>query len=294
MIDEEVFYVAVSLFTFLKTNEKKILCEKFSNIEELFNLNIKDVSFLIGRNLRTKESLGEALKLKLERAVKIMQRYKINFSHLYADDFPTALKSIPNAPFAIFYRGEKLTDRRKIAIVGTRQVSGKGKQFAFNIAREFSEKDFVVTSGMALGVDSFAHKAALSVNAPTIAVLACSVENLYPRINIPLARKIINAGGSIVSEYPPETEALKFRFLERNRIIAGLSEATIVIEAPQGSGALSTAEHTRSQGKHVFVLEQLLDDKQNEGAKMLDAKVIKTADEIIDCIKNKVEENLLF
>lgn len=287
MTEREIFYLTISLFTFLNTNEKKILCKNFSQCDELFRFNIKDLSILLGRSIRTKEKLGEALKVKLDRSLKIIERYHIHFSSCFDTDFPRALKKIPEAPFAIFSRGTKLTNAKKIAIVGTRSPSGKGKQLAFDVAREFTEKGYTVTSGMALGIDSFAHKAAISINAATIAVLACSVENLYPRINIPLARKIVNAGGSIVSEYPPETEALKFRFLERNRIVSGLSEGTVVIEAPQGSGALSTAAHASAQGKQVFVFEQMLESPQNAGVQNLQAEVVKTVDEVIDIINNK-------
>lgn len=295
MTEKEIFYLTVSLLTFLKTHEKKIICKNFSRVDDVFKLDLKDISLVVGRNLRTKKIIGEGLKRKLERAIKIIERYKINLTSCYDSDYPSALKEIANPPFIIFSRGQKLTNTKKIAIVGTRLPTGMGKQLAFNVAKDFAEKNFIVTSGMAMGIDAFAHKGAVSVNKNTIAVLACSVENLYPRSNVGLARKIIYAGGSIVSEYPPGTEPLKFRFLERNRIVSALSEGTIVIEAPQKSGALSTAEHASVQGKPVFVFEQLLNSPQNEGAKNLDAIVVRSVDEVVDYIKNKsTMNNLLF
>lgn len=295
MTDKEIFYLTISFLSFLKTSEKKILCKKFSRIEDVFKLSLKDLSFLIGRSLRAKEILGDKLKLKLEKAIKIIERYKIDLTCYFDPDYPENLKQILQPPFVIFSRGKKLTNAKKICIVGTRFPTGKAKQFAFDVAKSFAEKDFVVTSGMAMGIDSFAHKGAISVDKSTVAVLACSVENLYPRTNIGLASKIVNAGGSIISEYPPETPPLKFRFLERNRIISALSECTIVMEAPEGSGALYTAEYAQAQNKITFIFEQLLLSPKNNGAKKLNAKIVNSVDKIIDFLKNtKYKNDLLF
>lgn len=301
MTERKVFELAVSLFTFLNLAEKKKLCKNFSLVNELFDLNLKDLSLLVGRSLRVKNFTGDKLKLKLERALRIIENYKINLISIFDDDYPKSLNEIEEQPFVIFYRGEKINDQRRIAIVGTREPTGKGMQFAFDIAKDLSEKNIVIVSGMAIGIDAFAHKGAVTANAPTIAVLPCGVENLYPMSNVGLARKIIDAGGTILSEYPPETTPLKFRFLERNRIISGLSEGTIVIEAPKKSGALSTAEHSRVQGRAVFVFEEMLNSKRNEGGRNLNAHIVNSSDDVIEVLnnqcfysRNKIIEKSLF
>lgn len=294
MTERKIFELTISLLTFLKTREKKNLAEQFSRADDIFNLNIKDVSLLIGRSIKVKDFKFENLKAKLERSVRIIENYKIELTSVFDSDYPYLLREIAEPPFMIFSRGKKLNEQHKIAIVGTRRPTGKGMQFAFDSAKTCAEKNYAVVSGLALGVDAFAHKGAVSVNAPTIAVLPCAVENLYPRANVGLARKIIDAGGSIISEYPPETTALKFRFLERNRIVSGISDGTVVIEAPEKSGALSTAAHTRTQGKPLFMFEQLLDSVQNEGGRALSACTVKTVDEIIDVLQDTVMDKKQF
>ena len=290
MTEQKIFELTVSLLSFLKTHEKKKLVRKFSCSEEIFNLNIKDISLLVERSIKVKDFSFEDLKIKLERCIKIIESYKIEFTSVFDKDYPAMLRDIAEPPFIIFVRGKKISDENKIAIVGTRRPTGMGMQVTFDIAKSFAEKKYTIVSGLAIGVDTFAHKGAVSVNAPTVAVLPCSVENLYPRANANLARRIIDAGGSIVSEYPPETSALKFRFLERNRIISGLSDATVVTEAPKESGALSTARHACKQGKPLFVFAQLFDSIQNEGGKNLDANVVSSADDVITMLKNKTME----
>lgn len=291
MTDRKVFELAISLFTFLNLSEKKKLCKNFSELNELFNLNLKDLSFLIGRSLRVKNFTGDKLKIKLEKALRIMENYKINLISVFDNDYPKSLNEIDEQPFAIFSRGEKINEQRRIAIVGTREPTGKGMQFAFDMAKELSEKNIVIVSGMAIGIDAFAHKGAVTANAKTIAVLPCGVENLYPMSNIALARKIVDRGGTILSEYPPETMPLKFRFLERNRIISALSEGTIIIEAPKKSGALSTAEHARTQGRPIFVFEEMLNSNRNEGGRNLNAHIVNSSDEVLEVLNNECLHN---
>ncbi len=168
--------------------------------------------------------------------------------------YPFLLKEISCPPLQINVLG-KLPEEKKprIAVVGTRKATSEGRTFAREISRQLSELGAVIVSGLAMGIDAAAHEGALAGKSETVAVLACGIDSIYPKQNENLAKQIIGAGGAIISEYPIGTPALPNRFLERNRIVSGLSIATIVIEAPIDSGALVTARLAAEQGREVFV-----------------------------------------
>jgi len=171
-------------------------------------------------------------------------------------NYPKSLKKISAVPETLYFRGKLLENERYFAIVGTRRCSDYGKEIAFSFAKELTKAGFVIVSGMARGIDSFAHKGALSVNGRTIAVLGTGLneEVIYPRENLGLAKEIIAKGGCLISEYAPEISGSRFTFPQRNRIISGLSLGILVVEAKFGSGSLITARHAIKQGKKIFAI----------------------------------------
>jgi DNA processing protein len=179
--------------------------------------------------------------------------------------FPSLLKEIPWPPFGIYVLGgfsktadffpqKKYWDNPAIAIVGTRKATENGKATAKYFSEELSRAGFEIVSGLAFGIDAAAHEGALKGGSRTIAVLGNGLDRFYPRANENLARKIIDQGGIIISEYPPGAISLPHHFLERNRIISGLSKGVLVIEAPKESGALVTARFAIEQNREVFVV----------------------------------------
>lgn len=162
--------------------------------------------------------------------------------------------SIANKPKALYYIG-KLPEERlpTVAIVGTRKPSAYGKEVAHRIAYDLARQGIVVVSGLALGIDSIAHRAALEAGGITLAVLGNSLDLIYPRSHNELANEITQRG-AILSEYEPPTSPRGYRFLERNRIVSGLSDAVIVIEAASRSGTLNTASHALEQGRELFAV----------------------------------------
>jgi DNA processing protein len=162
---------------------------------------------------------------------------------------------IPTPPEIIFFNGVLPAERvPTVAIVGTRKPTAYGKEVAHQLAFELAKKGVVIVSGLALGTDAIAHRAALEANGTTLAVLANSVDTIYPRNHAALAEAIIANGGAILSEYEPPTSARSYQFLARNRIVSGLSDAIIIVEAAARSGTLSTAMHALEQGKDLFVV----------------------------------------
>ena len=158
---------------------------------------------------------------------------------------------------------------------------------ASTLSFDLAKRGVVVISGLALGIDSIAHKAALEANGTTIAVLANSVDKVYPRTNQDLADKIISGGGAILSEYEPPTDARDYQFLARNRIVSGLSDAVIVIEAAARSGTLATVTHALEQGKEVFVVPGNITSPLSAGCNALlkqGARIVTCAEDILEVV----------
>ncbi|MEY4731189.1 MAG: hypothetical protein RL681_135 [Candidatus Parcubacteria bacterium] len=170
-------------------------------------------------------------------------------------DFPAVLREIPYPPHGIYVRGPlPQGTTRTVAIVGTRKATPEGKDVARRFARELAEAGCAIISGLAFGLDAAAHEGALDGKGYTAAVLATGLDRVYPQWNAKLAERILANGGALISEYPPGSPALPYRFLERNRIVSGLAEGVLVIEAPERSGSLATARFALEQNRQVFVV----------------------------------------
>jgi DNA processing protein len=173
-----------------------------------------------------------------------------------APDFPSLLRSIHDPPPGLFVRGgaeTELLQRPAVAIVGARACSGYGASVARSLGRDLATAGLVVVSGLARGIDAEAHRGALEAAGPTVAVLGCGIDRDYPAAHAELARRIA-AAGLVVSEYAPGVEPAPWRFPARNRIVAGLSAATVVVEARERSGALITADLALEEGREVFAV----------------------------------------
>ena len=167
--------------------------------------------------------------------------------------FPPSIQKITHAPTKIYYRGTLIPSIPCIAIVGTRKASLEGKKLAYHTAYELAKNGWCIVSGLAFGIDISAHKGALAAHGKTWAVLAHGLDTVQPKEHTSVAQEILESGGCLISEYPALTPPLPHQFLARNRIVSGLSEAVIVIEAPRASGSIATARHAAQQNKQVFV-----------------------------------------
>jgi DNA processing protein len=173
-----------------------------------------------------------------------------------ARDFPPLLRAIHDPPAGLFLRGTaepELLSRPAVAVVGARACSGYGASVARSLGRELAAAGLVVVSGLARGIDAEAHRGALEAEGTTVAVLGCGIDRDYPAVHAELARRVADAG-LIVSEYAPGVEPAPWRFPARNRIVAGLCAATVVIEARERSGALITADLALEEGREVFAV----------------------------------------
>lgn len=199
-------------------------------------------------------------------------------------EYPHLLTEIQNPPPRMFFLGT-IPKNPCIAIVGTRKATSEGKRSVRILAATLAQRGFCIVSGLALGIDEAAHEGALSVKGKTVAVLANGLDTIYPRQHEHLAKKIIAAGGAIVSEYPIGTPALPHQFLERNRIVSGISVAVIVVEAPLRSGSISTARHAAEQGRDVFVYPGPVVHPNYRGSHMLirnGARLVSSPEDILE------------
>lgn len=186
--------------------------------------------------------------------------------------FPDALRAIPSAPAQLFAAGaayEDWADRPRVAIVGSRKVSPYGREITTRLARDLAERGIVVVSGLALGVDGLAHQAALDAGGCTVAVLPTPLSDIYPSSHQQLARRIVEQGGTIYSEYEPGGEIYRTNFIARNRLIAGLATVVLITEAAEKSGSLHTARFALEQGKDVLAVPGSIYNPMSVGANNL-------------------------
>lgn len=202
--------------------------------------------------------------------------------------YPEALKKIQDPPRVLYFRGNfDITKKACLAIVGTRRCSPYGKRIALEISSELARAGLVIVSGMARGIDTMAHVGCMEARGKTIAVLGTGLDekSVYPQSNIKLARKIVESGGVLISEYPENTHGSKMTFPKRNRIISGLSFGVLVIEAKKRSGALITAHWAKRQGKKIFATPGPIHSLNSWGPHYLikkGAELITSADDILE------------
>ena len=202
--------------------------------------------------------------------------------------YPPLLRQIAHPPHLLYVYGETdLTDRFPVAVVGTRRASAYGLTHTREIAAELAQAGVCIVSGLALGIDAAAHTGALDGGGRTVAVLGSALDKPYPQENDPLMRRILESGGSVVSEYAPGTPPSRYSFLQRNRIIAGMCLGTLVTEGPRRSGALNTATRTLENGREVFALPGNVDSPGAQLPNMLiseGARLVTGAADILSAL----------
>lgn len=210
-------------------------------------------------------------------------------------EYPSKLRKIKDPPQKLYYIGNiKLLEKPIFAIIGTRNITEYGKKYGKIFATELAKK-FVIVSGMAIGVDTVAHRSCLDIGGETIAVLGSGFEHVFPKENIDLFKQIIEKNGLIISEFPLNTTPKPCNFSKRNRIVSGLSEGILVIEAGYRSGTTITASFAKEQGKKVFAIPGSLDSRYSVGANKLIQKgaiLVTKIEDIINYYPQVIEKKL--
>ena len=252
--------LAINRLPALRNVEKQRLVEKIKSLAEFAELNLEKLNSLCGRQLRPRDLDIRDIIRNAEHDLRSLRLHNIDM--LTYADFPASLLKIDDPPFLLFVRGNPIGDISSpcVGLVGTRRPTANAIAVANEFGGRVADCRHTVVSGLAIGIDTVAMTAAVLHGGRVIAVIANGIDHIYPKENTGLAAQICEAGGSIVSEYAPGVSPQRFRFPARNRLISALSDATIIIEAPDNSGALITARYALQHKKSLYVHEQALRD----------------------------------
>lgn len=243
------------------------LIKRFGDAQTVFSARREELSEVKGWTYEKLDRFfKESVAVKPVCSPKLLDKHEIRLVTYNDSDYPQLLREIPDSPVILFAKGRlEVSSSPHIAIVGARN----GTQLGFDITREFARElagaGFVVVSGMALGIDTFAHQGAMEGGGKTIAVLGCGPDITYPASNRRVRQKILESGGAILSEYPPGTIPRPWHFPVRNRVISGMCLGTLVVEASARSGSLITARLAAEQNRDVFAVPGNIRSESSEG-----------------------------
>ena len=243
------------------------LMANFDSAQEIWNLSLKDKNSITGMSQEMANEIGSKKIWDLAKnEIDFCESRGIQVISMDEAAYPNLLAQCSDAPFVVFFRGNNVDLNRGkfVSIVGTRKMTTRGKEFVHELVAGFKNQPITIVSGLALGVDAEAHKAAMENDIATIGVLAHGLNQIFPRTNENIGRKMMENGGlfsEFSSFHAPEPE----NFLRRNRIIAGLCDATIVIESGIAGGAMSTASHANNYNRDVFALAGRVSDQSAAG-----------------------------
>lgn len=262
----------------------KVLLDHFGSADLVLAAPLHEVAGIEGLDKRALEKLEVAQSADIAPDLEKLAEIGASLITLEDAAYPLNLREIHDPPPVLYVRGElKETDKFAVSIVGTRRPSNAGAQVASSIARDLARYGFAIVSGMAYGIDSCAHEGAVAAGGRTIAVAGCGIDIVYPPANKDLYQRISDHG-AVLSEFPIGTGPEPWQFPVRNRIISGLSLSTIVIEAPEKSGALLTAGCAADQGRDVYVVPGDVRSGLSKGCHALlrdGAKLIEGAEDIL-------------
>ena len=254
-LENKRYWIWLSLIRNLGSKRKLKLLELHKTPEEIYKLTKEELINIngIGEAIANDIIISKNEKI-LNYHIKYMKENNIKIININEREYPQVLKEIYDPPISLYVKGniEKLNNKN-IGIVGCRECTTYGKKSAEYFAYNLSKQNINIVSGLAKGIDSYAHLGSLN-NGNTIAVLGNGLDIIYPKENLELANEIIKRGGTIISEYPCGTKPDKMKFPARNRIISGISSGIIVIEAKEKSGTLITVDFALEQGRDVFVV----------------------------------------
>ena len=250
--------------------QAKILLQHF-NVEEIFNAKQLELERIEGiGTIRARSIKAFTGFSKAEDEIRFIEKYKIRPLFLTDPDYPKRLLNCYDPPTLLFYKGTAdLNASRIVAIVGTRNNTDYGKKITEKIVAGLATQNIILVSGLAFGIDSIAHKAAIKNNIPTVGVVGHGLDTIYPPGNAGLAKEMIREGGGILTQFPSNTSPDKHNFPIRNRIVGGLADATVIVETAIKGGSMITAEMANGYNRDVFAVPGRTTDNKSSGSNHL-------------------------
>lgn len=293
-MEEDIYDLWLGSIYKLKAHKLQTMVKFFGSAKEAYNASVKAMEqMIITSNIKgvgfTEGDLQTIVMGKdmdeLKKNWEYNKEHGISIITMLSSEYPEKLRNIYDPPFMLYYKGNSLAENKKvIAIVGARDCSIYGKETAKYLAGALAKEDIIIISGMARGIDTYAHRGALSQDGITYGIMGCGIDICYPRENINIYMDIQIRGG-IISEYGPGSKPLAYHFPMRNRIISALSDGIVVIEAREKSGSLITVDMGLEQGKNIYAVPGRITDKLSEGCNNLikmGAKVVTTPIDILE------------
>ena len=294
-IDQELFYrIALTFVKDVGGVTARRLLQHYNTAENIFNAPLKELKSLSGLGeVRSRAFKNSEILERAEKELLYIEKNKVKVLWCQNNDFPFRLSQCTDAPLLMYYTGNAdISPEKVIAVIGTRKFTDYGQRTCEHFIEEIKDSRILVMSGLANGIDTIAHKAALKNNLPTIGVLGHGLDKMYPAANKNLAMQMMESGG-VLTEYASGTKADKAHFPMRNRIVAGMSDVTIVVESDAKGGALITARLADSYNRDVAAFPGRIFDSKSSGCNELIrtniAAMITCADDLLELMNWKDE-----
>lgn len=285
-MEELKYWVWLSRIESIPPKTLLYLLDKYKDPRKIWNVTKEELVLDGIKESYANRITDKLYKENLDKHLINMKENEIEIITIYDKEYPDKLKVIYDPPVVLYVKGNKnILKEKTMAIVGCRLCSKYGENIAKKIAYNLSRNNINIVSGMAKGIDTYSHIGCLKANGKTIAVVGCGLDIVYPRENTKLFGNIINYGGAVVSEYPLGTKPVPYNFPRRNRIISGLSNGVIVVEAREKSGTLITVDFALEQGKNVYAIPGNINSLNSYGTNELikqGAKIVTNMQDILE------------
>jgi len=294
----ELFYqIALTQVNMVGDKVARVLLSRFGSATAIFNASERELSVISGMGAGRVKAFKKSLdRTRIEKELKFMQQHNIQPLFINHPNYPKLLKDCPDAPIMLYFKGGgDINNKKVIAIVGTRTNTDYGRQMVEElIAGLKGRKDVLIVSGLASGIDAIAHKSALKNDIETIGVLGHGLDRIYPAQNRKLASEMLSCGG-LLTEYISETIADRQNFPQRNRIVAGMADVTVVVETKEKGGSMITAKLACSYNREVAAFPGRSIDSHSAGCNYLIktniARMITQAGDLMDMMNWQPEED---
>lgn len=292
MHNDLLYQIALTLIPNIGDVHAKALVNRYGDAHSIFKAKKKELDNMEGIGTVRAKAIKDFTDFsRPEEEIKFIEKYKITPLFITEENYPKRLLNCYDSPALLYYRGNAdLNNSKIISVVGTRNNSDYGKMVCEKFIEDLRSENILVVSGLAFGIDTIAHKASLKNNLQTVAVLAHGLDRIYPEQNKTLAKQITEQGG-LLTEFISNTNPDKQNFPKRNRIVAGMCDAVVVIESSKKGGSLITAELGNSYNKDVFAIPGRVTDSKSEGCNYLiknnKAALINSADDLLEMMSWK-------